>query len=640
MSQVIVLIVKQECLRGNLVHKFWLRPNFQSTLTALFLIAVLCILYISGAYDKQLIYTKQNSKVVTILSKVYSYMRFSTPEQSKGHSLQRQTDYATQYALDNGLVLDESLTMRDEGLSAYHQKHISKGALGTFYRGIEEGMVEPGSILIVENLDRLSRAKPLDALPHFLNIIKAGITVVIAKDGKTYSQETIDKSPFILLESIIDMVRANQESEYKSERVKAALVGRINHWIEHGHGRVLTIGQDPYWLKVKEDKKGFDVIPEYAAIVQDILYRYQQGWGLTKIIEYLTSHYKPFNGNKWHMSFLYKLIRTRTLIGERYFEIDNKRYVIENYYPALLSDTDFIIFQNEVKNRATTQSQQKIPSIVTGNRICFCGHCGNAIVTQNRKQRTYKNKVYERTPGLNRIYCSSKIHGPKCTVYTDSPDGITTVQSGPIERALLQYCADQMELSAILNDDTDKSLAIKAQIAELQRQASEAETVVNNGNDAMTRLLMQGDDVSAINNLVKQHQTKLDDLQTKISKLKDDLRFQKVHKSADLIAQWDQVKSDVMNMDEETRLLVRQIVKKTFKRMDIYFHSFGKSDIGKILNLPIDDQSIVMVLTFINDKTRLLVIDRKTGDWITHRNIQISESSVLSSLADGQAHPR
>ena len=574
------------------------------------------------------------------MSKVYSYMRFSTPEQSKGHSLQRQTDYATQYALDNGLVLDESLTMRDEGLSAYHQKHISKGALGTFYRGIEEGMVEPGSILIVENLDRLSRAKPLDALPHFLNIIKAGITVVIAKDGKTYSQETIDKSPFILLESIIDMVRANQESEYKSERVKAAIVGRINHWIEHGHGRVLTIGQDPYWLKVREDKKGFDVIPEHAAVVRDILYRYQQGWGLTKIIEYLTNHYQPFNGNKWHMSFLYKLIRTRTLIGERYFEIDNNRYVIENYYPALLSDTDFIFLQNEIKNRASTQSQQKIPSIVTGNRICFCGHCGNAIVTQNRKQRTYKNKVYERTPGLNRIYCSSKIHGPKCTIYTDSPDGITTVQSGPVEHALLQYCADQMELSAILNDDTDKSLAIKAQIAELQRQTGEAETVVNNGNEQITRLLIAGQDVSPITNVVNQHQTKLDDLRIRISKLEDDLRFQKVHKSSDLIAQWEKVKSDVLDMDEETRLLVRQIVKKTFKRMDIYFHSFGKSKAGKKLKLKIPDDLIVMKLTFINDKTRILAIDRKSGHWVKKGDLTINSEVCHQDLVAGPSSDR
>ena len=57
-----------------------------------------------------------------------------------------------------------------------------------------------------------------------------------------------------------------------------------------------------------------------------------------------------------------------------------------------------------------------------------------------------------------------------------------------------------------------------------------------------------------------------------------------------------------------------------------------------MMKLPIDDQSIVMVLTFINDKTRLLVIDRKSGDWVTHRDFTVNESSVLSGLGVDPAH--
>lgn len=35
--------------------------------------------------------------------------------------------------------LDDSLSMRDEGLSAYHQKHIESGALGVFLAAIGDG---------------------------------------------------------------------------------------------------------------------------------------------------------------------------------------------------------------------------------------------------------------------------------------------------------------------------------------------------------------------------------------------------------------------------------------------------------------------------------------------------------------------
>lgn len=575
-----------------------------------------------------------------MVGKVYSYMRFSTPEQSKGHSLQRQTEYATQYALDNGLVLDESLTMRDEGLSAYHQKHISKGALGVFCKAIDEGLVDPGSVLIVENLDRLHRGKVREAMPFLLNIVNAGITVITAADGREYSQTSLDNNHFQLFESLSIMSRAHEESETKSKRVKAAIVGQIEHWIEHGSGKVIRNGRDPYWVQAKEDKTGFELIKERAAIICEMINLFHKGWGMLKIQRYLNENYQPFKGAQWYAVYVNSVLNNRTLIGERSFVVNDKKYIINNYYPALLTDIEFALLQNELKNRAPTRSQQSIPGIITGNRVSFCGHCGSSLTAQNHKARSYNGKQYPITSGLRRIRCNSRMSGVQCLATAMNSGSIAvSISAPPVERALLEYCADQMELSAILNDDTDKSLAIKAQIGELQRQVSEAETVINNGNEQITRLLIAGQDVLPITNVINQHQTKLDDLQARIAQLNDDLRFQKVHKSADLIAQWKQVKEQVHSMDEETRLLVRQIVKKTFKRMDIYFHSFGKSDTGKLLQLPIDDQSIVMMLTFINDKTRILVIDRKSGDWVTHRDLKVSEGSVLSALADGQAHP-
>lgn len=49
------------------------------------------------------------------MTKVYSYMRFSTDEQLKGDSLRRQSDAAKTYADSHGLELDEELTYRDLG---------------------------------------------------------------------------------------------------------------------------------------------------------------------------------------------------------------------------------------------------------------------------------------------------------------------------------------------------------------------------------------------------------------------------------------------------------------------------------------------------------------------------------------------
>lgn len=43
--------------------------------------------------------------------------------------------------------------MTDRGGSAYHDDHKKKGKLGLFIKAIENGLVAPGSVLIVESLD-------------------------------------------------------------------------------------------------------------------------------------------------------------------------------------------------------------------------------------------------------------------------------------------------------------------------------------------------------------------------------------------------------------------------------------------------------------------------------------------------------
>src|SRR5437868_2677457 len=99
--------------------------------------------------------------------KAYSYLRFSTADQAAGDSFRRQSDMAERYAAAHGLVLDEQLTFRDLGVSAFRGTNARTGALGQFLRAVEDELVAPGAFLLVENLDRMSRQQPWDALPVF-----------------------------------------------------------------------------------------------------------------------------------------------------------------------------------------------------------------------------------------------------------------------------------------------------------------------------------------------------------------------------------------------------------------------------------------------------------------------------------------
>ncbi len=132
--------------------------------------------------------------------KAYSYLRFSTPEQSVGDSFRRQTALAQEYAIRHGLDLDAELTFRDLGISAYRGKNARKGALGAFLKAVDDEIVPEGSFLLVESLDRVTRQDPWEALPLFQLIIIAGITIVTLQDGKSYSRAEMRENPIRILE--------------------------------------------------------------------------------------------------------------------------------------------------------------------------------------------------------------------------------------------------------------------------------------------------------------------------------------------------------------------------------------------------------------------------------------------------------
>ena len=93
--------------------------------------------------------------------------------------------------------------MKDEGLSAYHQRHVKQGAQGVFLRAIEGGRIASGSVLVIEGLDRLSRAEPIQAQAQLAQIINAGLTVVTASDSREYNLAGLKAQPMELVYSLL-----------------------------------------------------------------------------------------------------------------------------------------------------------------------------------------------------------------------------------------------------------------------------------------------------------------------------------------------------------------------------------------------------------------------------------------------------
>jgi DNA invertase Pin-like site-specific DNA recombinase len=95
------------------------------------------------------------------MAKAISYRRVSLGKQTRGEGSGRQDDAAREYCEQNGDHLDE--TFVDGGMSAFRGKNAAIGRLGRIMELAEAKTWEPGTKLLVEHFDRLSRDKLTEA---------------------------------------------------------------------------------------------------------------------------------------------------------------------------------------------------------------------------------------------------------------------------------------------------------------------------------------------------------------------------------------------------------------------------------------------------------------------------------------------
>lgn len=350
------------------------------------------------------------------MTQAYSYIRFSTAEQAKGDSLRRQTELTDKFVKARGLILNETLTMRDLGVSAFKGANADEGALGLFLQAVDEGRVPTGSYLLVESLDRLSRAEVDVALQLFLRIIGKGIVIVTLADNREYSSASVKNNFTDLIVSIAVMARAHEESVMKSQRISKAWAAKREAAAKTG--KVMS-KVCPFWLKAKEDKSGFDVIEEYADIVRQMFSLALDGHGIGKIAANLNGRgITTSSGKPWKGPNIAKIMRQRAVIGEATFaSFMNDDYArtpqeaIPNYYPSIVSEEIFY----KVRDLYATKNFDMKTGKKSDNRNLFrrlvkCPYCGCTCSLFAMKYNTKKSghQLY------STLFCTGKSSGTIC----------------------------------------------------------------------------------------------------------------------------------------------------------------------------------------------------------------------------------
>ena len=198
------------------------------------------------------------------MSKVYSYVRFSSKAQEFGNSQRRQFTRAQEYCRKNGLTL-ETTTFEDLGVSAWRGRNVDKGQLGVFLKAVDSGLIASDSTLLVEHLDRVTREKPTQAHELFIGIVNRGLTLITLNDGQIYNEATINGDLSKLFIAVIKLAGANEENEKRSMRIREAFACHAEQGIVRG--------RCPAWLKRAPDGRSDLLIPKHVETVKRMLNR-------------------------------------------------------------------------------------------------------------------------------------------------------------------------------------------------------------------------------------------------------------------------------------------------------------------------------------------------------------------------------
>lgn len=532
---------------------------------------------------------------------VYSYLRFSDPKQSAGGSTDRQLAYAAKWAAEHGLELDTRLSLRDEGLSAYHQQHIKSGALGVFLRAVEDGRVPSGSVLIVEGLDRLSRAEPLQAQAQLGQIVNAGITVVTASDGKTYSRQRLKENPMDLVYSLLVMIRAHEESDTKSKRVKASVRRLCEKWIDGSYRGPIEQGHDPFWLE-RQSELSWVTKPEAAHAVLRTIELYKQGFGGMRIVQTLDIEglriYTKGTGNKTLQ--VYRITKMPQLAGHKPISVDGEDYLLRDYYPALISEAEWEDLQRVVSNSGRRRIKGELPHIITGIGVTYCGYCGRPMAGQNlaSKKRLPDGRIRD---GYRRLLCASAAaYSTGCNV-----PGSTSV--APVEKAIMSYCSDMMNLQALFSPGITNSP--KQEMLQARQDVEAIKGQLEKLTDAMLASTNEGTPL-VFARRARQLEAELEAAEKKLSASERELAHHARLDISGVDEKWRALASGVEAQDIETRLQARQLIADTFERIVVYHHGIRPDHTPKSRDYEID-----LMLVGKGGASRWLRVD-KAGNWV------------------------
>ncbi|QKC84690.1 recombinase family protein [Mesorhizobium sp. NZP2077] len=323
-----------------------------------------------------------------------SYARWSSGKQAQGDSSARQTKNAKAFCASFGLTLDSELV--DDGVSAFKGANL-EAELGQFVADVRSGKIPRDVVLIVENIDRITRVKPTRAIRYFLDLLDTGLTLVTLTDQRVHTSEGYDDNFSNLMMSLMAMQAAHEYSAKLSYRVSEAWgrkADKARAAVASGSGAKIKVAKVPFWIDRETNE--LNVRATDARLLFELA---KEGHGQQTITQILNTRGIPSpSGNTWAQAVVGEVLRSPAAYGCLVLKGEE----VPGYFPALLSETEWLATRQRTKARQHSRQVGRTSNLFS--RMVHCSHCGSPMVLTSSKKGgmswgyfTCTGKTFKRT---------------------------------------------------------------------------------------------------------------------------------------------------------------------------------------------------------------------------------------------------
>lgn len=486
----------------------------------------------------------------------YSYLRFSSKPQEGGDSIRRQTDLRDRWLARNpGVRLVPDGEYSALGVSAFRGKHRTddRAALKLLLSNVESGKIRRGSFLIVESLDRLTREELGDAFELVLGLVNRGIRIVQLSPVESILQKPVNMTALML--AVVELSRANSESQVKSDRIGAAWSRKRTACRDSGE--VLT-RRAKVWLDIRGGKFVFK--DGARALIRRMFKMATAGHGCRTIARTLNEECGPnWAGRPWISMYVRSILRGREVRGELHTRLrrqPRESEVIVGYYPVAVTEAEWLAAQNALKARTRR-----------GGRPPKMGEHVNI----------FSGLLYEAKSGDRlHIFSNRGMKILKRAGWHQRGERGHAFPLVPFERAILSRLAE-IDPAEILDrpDGPDEVAEVSAQLVRLDAQIKALTDATDDTGEAV------GDEYGepeSIPELVAKIKARHADRK----KLADRLESLKLAAASPLSGAWGECKGLIDALDRakdvrEMRTRLRQAIARTVESVHCLFVPVGKS---------------------------------------------------------------